>query len=149
MLDDLYSTKLLELSANIAHIGRLDAPQGSATRHARLCGSVVTAEVVLAEDGTVAQFAQDVKACALGQASAAVLGKRVIGATLADITEARDSLRALLAGQEAHFDEMFADLAIFKGVQDYKARHASVMLAFEASAEAMEQALAAQGEAVA
>lgn len=149
MLDDLYSSKLLALSASIAHLGRLDAPQGTSTRHARLCGSVVTADVVLNEDGAVATFAQDVKACALGQASAAVLGQGVIGASLEEITTARDSLRALLAGEEASFEPRFADLSIFEAVRDYKARHASVMLAFEATAEAMEQASADRSQSVA
>ncbi len=149
MLDDLYSSKLLALSASIAHLGRLDAPQGSATRHARLCGSVVTADVVLADDGSVESFAQDVKACALGQASAAVLGQGIVGASLQDVTAARDGLRALLAGEDASFEERFADLAIFEAVRDYKARHASVMLAFEAAAEAMEQALADRSQSVA
>lgn len=149
MLDDLYSSKLLALSASIAHLGRLDTPQGTSTRHARLCGSVVTADVVLDEDGTVATFAQDVKACALGQASAAVLGQGVIGASLEEITTARDGLRALLAGEDATFEARFADLSIFEAVRDYKARHASVMLAFEATAEAMEQASADCSQSVA
>jgi len=149
MLDDLYSSKLLALSASIAHLGRLDTPQGSATRHARLCGSVVTADAVLADDESVELFAQDVKACALGQASAAVLGQGVIGASLEEITTARDGLRALLAGEEASFDARFADLSIFEAVRDYKARHASVMLAFEATADAIEQALADRSQSVA
>ena len=142
MLDDLYSTKLLTLSASIPHLGRLDAPDGTATRHARLCGSVVTADVVLDQEGRVSSFAQDVKACALGQASASVLGQGVIGASHEEIVTARDGLRALLSGEDIRFDERFSDLAVFESVRDYKARHASVMLAFEATAEAVEQALA-------
>jgi NifU-like protein involved in Fe-S cluster formation len=149
MLDDLYSSKLLALSASIAHLGRLDAPQGTSTRHARLCGSVVSADIVLNEDGAVATFAQDVKACALGQASAAVLGQGVIGASLEEVTTARDGLRALLAGEEVSFEPRFADLSIFEAVRDYKARHASVMLAFEAAADAMEQASADRSQSVA
>jgi NifU-like protein involved in Fe-S cluster formation len=141
MLDDLYSARLLTLSASIPHLGRLDAPQGSATRHARLCGSVVIVDVVLDADGLVRDFAQDVKACALGQASAAVLGQGVMDASLDEIKDARDGLRSLLAGEDVTFSERFADLSIFEAVRDYKARHASVMLAFEATAEAMEQAL--------
>lgn len=139
MLDDLYSTKLLSLSASISHLGRLDVPDGTSTRHARLCGSVVTVDVALDEAGQIASFAQDVKACALGQASAAVLGQGIIGASHTDVVAARDSLRVLLAGGDANFNERFADLAIFESVRDYKARHASVMLAFEATAEALEQ----------
>ncbi|MBO6674074.1 MAG: iron-sulfur cluster assembly scaffold protein [Rhizobiales bacterium] len=141
MLDDLYSARLLSLSANIPNLGRLDAPQGSSTRHARMCGSVVTVDVVLNSDGLVCEFAQDVKACALGQASAAVLGEGVMGASPKEVSQARDGLRSLLAGEDVAFGDRFADLSIFEAVRDYKARHASVMLAFEATAQAMEQAL--------
>ena len=144
MLDDLYSQKLLTLTASIAHLGRLDDAEGSATRTSRLCGSVVTADVVLDEGGSVAAFAQDVKACALGQASAAVLGAGVMGASRDEVVKARDGLKALLAGASQTFDDRFADLKVFESVQDYKARHASVMLAFEAAAEAMEKALDAR-----
>ncbi len=147
MLDDLYSEKLLTLSSNIAHLGRLETPQGSATKHARLCGSVVTVDVALDENGFIGDFAQDVKACALGQASAAVLGSQALGASLDEARAARDNLRALLAGEAATFPGRFADLAIFEAVQDYKARHASVLLAFEAVVEAMESARAAQNAA--
>jgi NifU-like protein involved in Fe-S cluster formation len=141
MLDDLYTSKLLALCAAIPHTGRLDEPQGTATRHARLCGSVVTVDVTVDDDGKVATFAQDVKACALGQASAAVLGGGVIGATMDELLEARDGLRALISGEDVVFDERFSDLTLFAAVRDYKARHASVMLAFEAVVEACEGAL--------
>ncbi len=149
MLDDLYSSRLLALSASIAHLGRLEAPQGSSTRHARLCGSVVTVDVVLDADGVVSEFAQDVKACALGQASAAVMGQGVMGASLDEVKDARDGLRSLLAGDDVAFSDRFAELSIFEAVRDYKARHASVMLAFEATAEAVEQALAQRAQSVA
>lgn len=141
MLDDLYNSKLLALCAAIPHVGRLDAPQGTATRHARLCGSVVTVDIVMDSDGKVAEFAQDVKACALGQASAAVLGSGVLGASPDELRIARDGLRALITGQDVSFDPRFADLEVFAAVREYKARHASVMLAFEAVVEACEQAL--------
>ncbi|MEM1289438.1 MAG: iron-sulfur cluster assembly scaffold protein [Pseudomonadota bacterium] len=140
MLDDLYSQKLLSLSASIPHLGTLEEPQGTARKHARLCGSVVSADVQLAPDGTVETFAQEVKACALGQASASILGAGVIGATHAEIAQARDGLRALLAGEDVVFSERFADLSVFTAVRDYKARHGSVMLAFEAASDAIEQA---------
>lgn len=141
MLDDLYTSKLLALCAAIPHVGRLDEPQGTATRHARLCGSVVTTDVILDGEGKVGEFAQDVKACALGQASAAVLGGGVIGASMDELRAARDSLRALISGEDVQFDARFADLSLFVAVRDYKARHASVMLAFEAVVEACEQAV--------
>lgn len=141
MLDDLYNSKLLALCAAIPHLGRLDAPQGTATRHARLCGSVVTADIILDDEGKVAAFAQDVKACALGQASAAVLGGGLMGASLDELRSARDGLRSLIAGEDVDFDSRFSDLEVFKAVREYKARHASVMLAFEAAVEAGEQAV--------
>lgn len=140
MLDDLYTSKLLALCAAIPHVGRLEQPQGTSTRHARLCGSVVTADIVLDGEGKVAEFAQDVNACALGQASAAVLGGGVIGATLEELRVARDGLRALISGEDTGFDPRFGDLELFAAVRDYKARHASVMLAFEAVVEAGERA---------
>ncbi|MBV6657017.1 MAG: iron-sulfur cluster assembly scaffold protein [Devosiaceae bacterium] len=146
MLDDLYSTRLLTLSASIPHLGRLEEAEGSATRHARLCGSKVTADVALDEGGHVARFAQDVKACALGQASAGVLGGGIIGASLSDLTAARDGLAAALAGETVSFEGRFSDLDIFESVRDYKARHASVMLAFQVAVDAVEEALAARAE---
>lgn len=149
MLDDLYNSKLLALCAAIPHVGRLEAPQASVTRHARLCGSVVTADVVLDSDGKVTEFAQDVKACALGQASAAVLGGGVVGASLDELRTARDSLRALIAGEDVRFEPRFADLEVFAAVRDYKARHASVMLAFEAVVDAGEQATEKQSQSAA
>ena len=91
----LYSGRILALAADIPHLGRLAAPQGTARRRSPLCGSTVTVDVVL-QDGRVAEFAQDVKACALGQASAAVLGAAVIGRSLAELETARDALRAML-----------------------------------------------------
>ena len=148
MLNDLYSSKLLTLSANLPHVGRLEDAEGSSTRHARLCGSVVTVDVALDKDGTVGRFAQDVKACALGQASAGVLGQGVLGASRDEVATARDGLRALLAGEDVTFAERFCDLAVFSAVRDYKARHASVMLAFEATVEAMDKALVSCAESV-
>lgn len=147
MLDDLYSSKLLTLSASIPHLGTLADPQGASIRHARLCGSVVGVDIAVDDEGRVARFAQDVKACALGQASAAVLGAGVLGGRLDDLVTARDGLRALLAGKDVVFDPRFADLSVFVGVRDYKARHASVMLAFEAAVEAVEKARARQAVA--
>lgn len=144
MLDDLYNSKLLALCAAIPHLGRLDEPQGTATHHARLCGSVVSADIAIDGDGKVVEFAQDVKACALGQASAAVLGTGVLGASMDELRAARDGLRALIVGEDVSFDTRFADLEVFVAVRDYKARHASVMLAFEAAIEAGEQAQAEQ-----
>lgn len=141
MIDDLYSAQILTLAANLPHAGRLAAPDASAEKVAKLCGSKVVVDVVM--DGTrVAQFAQDVKACALGQAAAAVLGAHVIGAEVKEIEIARDAFRAMLKHGASAPDGRFSDLFMLEPVKDYPARHASAMLAFEATAEACAKALA-------
>jgi NifU-like protein involved in Fe-S cluster formation len=141
MIDDLYSAKVLTLAANMPLAGRLAAPQASSVKASKLCGSVVTVDLSL-KDGRVADFAQDVKACALGQASAAVLGANVIGASLAEIEAARDALRAMLKDGGAPPQGRFSDLRVLEVVRDYPARHASTMLAFEAAVEAAREAQA-------
>lgn len=140
MIDELYSAKLLTLAANMPRAGRLTAPDGSAERVAKLCGSKVIVDVAM--DGEqVADFAQDVKACALGQASAAVLGAQVVGASLAEIEMARDAFRAMLKAGGPPPEGRFSDLAMLAPVKDYPARHASTLLAFEAAAAAVRQAM--------
>lgn len=140
MIDDLYSTRILTLVANIPRTGRLVAPQGSSEKVAKLCGSRIVVDVILDADGKVADFAQDVKACALGQASAAVLGARVIGAGLDEISTARDQLAAMLKSGGPAPSGRFEDLAVLAPVKDYPARHASTLLAFEAAVDAVRQA---------
>ncbi len=140
MIDDLYSAKLLKLAANMPRAGRLAAPDASSEKVSKLCGSRVTVDVVV-EGDRVADFAQDVKACALGQASASVLGEHVLGASLAEIEMARDQFRAMLKqGADAPVGR-FADLSMLAPVKDYPARHASTLLAFEAAAEAVRRAV--------
>jgi len=140
MIDDLYSAKLLKLAANMPRAGRLPAPDASSEKIAKLCGSRVTVDVVV-EGDRVADFAQEVKACALGQASASVLGEHVLGASLAEIEMARDQFRAMLKqGADAPVGR-FADLSMLAPVKDYPARHASTLLAFEAAAEAVRRAV--------
>ncbi len=141
MIDDLYSAKVLALAANMPRAGRLAAPQGSSEKVSKLCGSRVTVDLVL-EDGRVADFAQDVKACALGQASAAVLGAHVIGASVGELVEARDALKAMLKDGGPPPEGRFADLKVLAVVRDYPPRHASTLLAFEAAVEAAHRALA-------
>jgi NifU-like protein involved in Fe-S cluster formation len=138
----LYSARILGLAADIPHLGRLPAPQGSARRRSPLCGSTVTADVVV-QDGRIAEFAQDVKACALGQASAAVLGEVVIGRTLPELQAARDSLRAMLKDGGPVPASPFQGYEVLLPARDYKNRHASILLALEAVCEAMEAAQAA------
>ena len=142
MIDAIYSAKVLSLAANLPHAGRLpiEAVQGSSERTAKLCGSRVTVDVGLDPEGRVTEFAQDVQACALGQASAGVLGNHILGASEAEVAQARDDLRAMLKEGAPAPEGRFADLAILKAVRDFPARHASTMLAFEAAAEAIARA---------
>lgn len=139
MIDDLYSAKVLALAANMPRAGRLAAPHGSSEKVSKLCGSRVVVDVVLEHDRVV-DFAQDVKACALGQASAAVLGAHVIGASVDDLAAARDALKAMLKEGAAPPEGRFADLAALAVVRDYPPRHASTLLAFEAVVDAARQA---------
>jgi NifU-like protein involved in Fe-S cluster formation len=142
MIDDLYSAKLLKLAANMPHAGRLAAPDASVEKVAKLCGSRVIVDVVV--DGErVTDFAQEVKACALGQAAASVLGSRVVGASLDELETARQQLRAMLKDGGPAPDGRFAELAMLEPVKDYPARHASTMLAFEAVTEAVRRAAGA------
>ncbi|MFN4192069.1 MAG: iron-sulfur cluster assembly scaffold protein [Tabrizicola sp.] len=138
----LYSARILGLAADIPHLGRLAAPQGTARKRSPLCGSTVTADVVV-KDGKVAEFAQDVKACALGQASAAVLGQVVIGRSLPELQAARDALRAMLKEGGPVPAAPFQGYDVLLPARDFKNRHASILLAVEAVCEAMEAAQAA------
>ena len=140
MIDDLYSARLLKLAANMPRLGRLPAPDASSEKISKLCGSRVVVDVSV-EGDRVVDFAQDVKACALGQASAAVLGANVVGASLSEIEMARDQFRAMLkAGADAP-QGRFSDLSMLAPVKDYPARHTSTLLAFEAAAEAVRRAV--------
>jgi NifU-like protein involved in Fe-S cluster formation len=142
MIDELYSAKILKAAANMPRAGRLAHPDASAEKVSKLCGSRVTVDVTL--DGErIADYAQDVKACALGQAAAAIMGEHAVGATLKEIEGARDALRAMLKQGGPPPEGRFADLAMLAPVKDYPPRHASTMLAFEATAEACRKALAA------
>ncbi|MEO8812227.1 MAG: iron-sulfur cluster assembly scaffold protein [Caulobacteraceae bacterium] len=143
MIDELYSGGILRLAANMPRAGRLAAPDASAEKVAKLCGSRIRVDVAMAGD-TVSDFAQEVKACALGQAAAAVLGANVVGATACEIEMARDQFRAMLKAGGAPPTGRFSDLAMLEPVKDYKPRHASALLAFEAAAEACRLAIAAQ-----
>lgn len=143
MIDDLYSAKLLALAANMPRVGRLAAPDASVEKVAKLCGSRVVVDVVVT-DGRVTDFAQDVKACALGQAAASVLGAHVVGASLEELEVTRDQFRGMLKDGAPAPDGRFSDLAMLAPVKDYPARHASTLLAFEAVTEAVRTAGAGQ-----
>jgi len=139
MIDALYSDRILMLAANMPRAGRLARPDASVERVSKLCGSRVTVDLAL-HNGRVTDFAQDVKACALGQASAAVLGAHVIGATLEELELARDALSTMLKLDGPAPRGRFADLAVLEPVKAYPARHTSTLLAFEAVVAAAREA---------
>ncbi len=135
----LYSARILALAADIPHRSRLTAPDATVKRRSPLCGSTVTVDVSVKE-GRVAAYGQDVKACALGQAAAAVVGGAVVGRTRAEIEQARDQLKAMLKSDGPVPDAPFDGLEVLLPARDYKNRHASIMLALDATAEAMGEA---------
>lgn len=134
----LYSGRILELAADIPHLGRLEQPGATIKKRSPLCGSTVTVDIVM-QDGKVADFAQDVKACALGQAAASIVGSAIIGATEDQIVEARDSLKFLLKSDGPTPAAPFDGFEVLRPAAAYKNRHASILLAIEASAEACER----------
>jgi len=136
----LYSQRILTLASEISRTGRLDAPHGTATKRSPLCGSTVTVDVVLDAEGRIADFAQDVKACALGQSSASVLADAVIGRSHAEIERGRDALRAMIKEGGPAPAAPFAELEALMPARDYKNRHASILLAWDATLAAMEAA---------
>lgn len=137
MLNDVYNKRILELAADIPRQGRLSAPDASATAHSKLCGSTVTVDLVL-RDGKVADFAHDVKACALGQASSSIMARNVVGSTPDELRSIRDTVRKMLKENGAPPAEgKWADVAVLEPVRDYKARHASTLLTFDAVVDAL------------
>lgn len=135
----LYSQRILGLAAEIPHRGRLDTPMVTVRKRAPLCGSTVTVDLDT-EDGRITRFAQDVKACALGQAAAALMGKHIIGRSRAEVEATRDALRAMLKENGPLPAAPFEGYEVLKPARDYRNRHASILLSLEATSEAMEQA---------
>ena len=138
MIDDVYNAKILGLAGNIGRIGRLEAPDATATAHSKLCGSTVTVDIRM-EGGRVVDFAHEVKACALGQASSSVMASSVVGATAAELRAVRETMLKMLKENGPPPDGRFADLKYLQPVRDYKARHASTMLTFDAVVDAIGQ----------
>lgn len=132
----LYSGRILALAAEIPHTDRLQTPDATVKRRAPLCGSTVSVDITVA-DGRITGYGQDVKACALGQAAAAVVGANVIGRTRGEIEAARDALKAMLKDDGPTPPAPFDGLEVLRPAQDYKNRHASILLTLEATAEAM------------
>jgi NifU-like protein involved in Fe-S cluster formation len=138
MLNDVYNAKILDLAGNIPRLGRLDQPDATATAHSKLCGSTVTVDLKMADD-TVTDFAHDVKACALGQASSSIMARHVVGAKADELRNLREAVRRMLKENGAPPTGRWADIAVLEPVRDYKARHASTMLTFDAVAAAIDQ----------
>lgn len=135
----LYSERILALAADIPHAERLEAPSGTARRRSPLCGSTVTVDVVVG-DGRIADFGQEVRACALGQASAAIAGQAMIGRTEADVVRARDEVKAMLTENGPVPAAPFERYELLTPARDYRNRHASILLVLEATVEALEKA---------
>lgn len=138
MLNDVYNKRILELAANIPSIGRLPAPHATATAHSRLCGSRVTVDLMM-QGGVVTAFAHDVKACALGQASSSIMARHVLGASAEELRTVREQMRRMLKEDGPPPGGHWAELAVLEPVRDYKARHASTMLTFDAVVDAIGQ----------
>ena len=139
MLNDVYNKRIIELAGTIPRIGRLQDPGASATAHSRLCGSTVTVDLKMDGD-TVTDFAHEVKACALGQASSSIMARNVIGAKADELRSLRETVRKMLKENgEPPRDGKWADIAVLEPVRDYKARHASTMLTFDAVVDAISQ----------
>ena len=135
----LYNRDILRLAASVPHLRRLDAPHGSAEKRSAVCGSRVAVDVALDKEGRVAALGQEVKACALGQASASLMGANALGRSAEELAAAREALAAFLAGRRDDPGD-WPGLAVFAHARAYAARHASILLAFEAAAEAAERA---------
>ena len=139
MLNEVYNRRILELAGGIPRLGRLEKPDATATAHAKLCGSTVTVDLKMDGD-TVTDFAHDVKACALGQASSSIMAAHVVGAKADELRKLRDTVRKMLKENgEPPKDGKWADIAVLEPVRDYKARHASTMLTFDAVTTAIDQ----------
>jgi len=139
MLDEVYNKRIIELAGTIPRIGRLDAPDASATALSKLCGSTVTIDLKMDGD-TVTDFAHEVKACALGQASSSIMARNVIGSKADELRDLRETVRKMLKENgEPPRDGKWADIAVLEPVRDYKARHASTMLTFDAVVDAITQ----------
>ena len=146
-LSEIYNQRILELSANIPPGGRLDDADASATAHSKLCGSTVTVDLKLADDDRVAAYAQTVKACLLGQAAASVVAHNILGTTADEMREVGATMRKMLKAGGAPPSGRWADLAVLEPVKDYKARHASTLLVFDAVESALAAAEAKRNEA--
>jgi NifU-like protein involved in Fe-S cluster formation len=136
--EDIYSQRILELAAGMPRTARLAAPEATATAHSKLCGSTVTIDLAM-EGDVVTDYGQSVKACLLGQSSASVMGREVVGSTAAELREVARAMRKMLKEGGPPPDGKWGDLAVLEPVRDYKARHASTLLVFDAVEDAIGQ----------
>jgi NifU-like protein involved in Fe-S cluster formation len=148
MLNEVYNSRILELAGNIPRLGRLAHADASAPAHSKLCGSTVTVDLKM-EGDTVTDFAHEVKACALGQASSSIMARHVIGAKADELRSLREAVRRMLKENGAPPEGKWADIAVLEPVRDYKARHASTLLTFDAVTDAIGQIEAKRRNAVA
>ncbi|MBM6596007.1 iron-sulfur cluster assembly scaffold protein [Microvirga pudoricolor] len=138
MLNEIYNKRILELAAGIPRLGRLPDAHASASAHSKLCGSTVTIDLKL-HGGVVTDFAHEVKACALGQASSSIMAANIVGATADELRAIREATRRMLKAGGPPPDGRWGDLRVLEPVRDFKARHASVLLTFDAVVDAIDQ----------
>jgi NifU-like protein involved in Fe-S cluster formation len=138
MLNDIYNKRIIELAGNIPRLGQLASPDASATAHSKLCGSTVKVDLKM-EGPVVTDFAHQVKACALGQASSSIMASHVVGSTASELRELRETVRKMLKENGSPPHGKWADIAFLEPVRDFKARHASTMLTFDAVVDAIGQ----------
>jgi NifU-like protein involved in Fe-S cluster formation len=148
MINEVYNKRIIELAGNIPRLGRLPEAQASATAHSKLCGSTVTVDLKM-EGDEITDFAHEVKACALGQASSSIMARHVIGAKADELRNLRETVRKMLKENGAPPEGKWADIAVLEPVRDYKARHASTLLTFDAVVDAVNQIEAKRRAAVA
>ena len=147
MINDIYNRKILEFAADIPRLQRLGRPDATAVAHSRLCGSKVTVDLRMDQD-VVSDFGHEVKACALGQASSSVMARHVVGSTAAELRALREQMHRMLKEEGAPPSGKWADLEALLPVRDFKARHASTLLTFDAVVDAIGQIEAKQKDAV-
>jgi NifU-like protein involved in Fe-S cluster formation len=138
MLNEVYNGRILELAGNIPRLGRLADAHATATAHSKLCGSTVTIDLKM-NGGAVTDFAHQVKACALGQASSSIMARHVVGSNAGELREVREAVRRMLKENGPPPSGKWSDIAVLEPVRDYKARHASTMLTFDAVVSAIDQ----------
>ena len=138
MIDEIYNRKILGFAADIPHLERLPHPDATAVAHSKLCGSKVMIDLNM-KNGVVTDFGQDVKACALGQASSSIMGRHVVGSTAPELRSLREQMYKMLKEEGAPPTGKWAELEALRPVRDYKARHASTLLTFDSVVDAVNQ----------